>query len=241
MPCEDIQAKLSQVLSEIADAQAELGNDGTGRPATGVMKAAIVRGIASLRRQQQALGAQLEHCLISSGHPTARPLATTFCGMATLVTSDQRAAGPFVENICLGVYFNASRSEIHIISFPSISTDPFPVQAPWPIGTLYNVTTISKIGGGNGIFDKAQGAAAVNLQLRFDQSIDIPFKDEDSDTTSFVLTTGSIGGISGPLFGNTLDRTTRRMILVGSFEFVGGILDRKTGNLIIEGTFADLP
>ena len=236
MPCENIQTRIDEINAEIRALQAELHDDGTGRPPSVPIKWAILRQINGLRQQLPPLGAELNQCLIE--HNVARPLATTLCGEVTLSTTYPEAEGR--ETVCLGLSFNAARNELSINSFPPIAPSFLT-----PFGM--NTTVVSMIGQRTGGFDPISGAAVLNLQLRFDHSIEIPAffpeaVEEDSNTTSFSLSTGTIAGISGPLSGSSLNRATRRMKLVGSFTFVGGIpLNGHTGNIIFDGMIADLP
>jgi hypothetical protein len=69
------------------------------------------------------------------------------------------------------------------------------------------------------------------LTLHFDQSIDLPFYDEDSDL-SLVLSTNPPGA---PVAANG------SVTLTGSGLFTGGFLGGSTGTVVITGVIAPVP
>ncbi|MEV3973530.1 hypothetical protein AB0K68_36305 [Streptomyces sp. NPDC050698] len=148
-------------------------------------------------------------------------LFTTLTGTATLTTSDSRAPGPFTVPVTIGLFFNDARTQVSISSFPAITvqTDSGPV-------------TVTGIGGANGTFNKAAGAVSLPVDLNFN----LPAPASDSDLP-ITFTTGS----AGTLTGVPLNRTTRKIRLVGIATFDGGTLNGEQGTLVIDGELADLP
>jgi hypothetical protein len=226
MACEAVQLELDALVAERTGYQDDL------RSASPSQKPFLVAQIRALNRQIAAKRRELNQCLIDNGVPVA--MSTSFVGTATLRTSDTRAPGPFTQAVTIGVFFNAARNGLSF-SVPTIATDPFDV--PTPFGRRTNVTTVSQRSGGSGTWDQASGGASVPLTLLFDHSVDFQFFDEDS-TLSLVLHTGTT---AGGLTGAPLDRTTRRLRLVGQGTFVDGILENSIGTLEIDGTLAALP
>jgi hypothetical protein len=119
--------------------------------------------------------------------------------------------------------FDAARTLVGITSFPPIATQPFGT----PFGD--NVTTVTKTGGGFGSF--ANGNIVMPLTLHFDQSLDLPFFDEDSDLTV---------GLSTNPPGSPVDGSGG-VTLAGSGVFQQGFLGGATGTLSITGTISPVP
>jgi hypothetical protein len=191
----------------------------------------LVFQIRALNDQIRIRNEELEACHLVEGTPA---LTTTFTGTATLTTTypNPGAAGPFIYPVTLGVYFGPGRTQVIIISFPTIATTPY--------STTFgeNVTTVSKekdsFAGGS--FERESGSMRIKITLRFDHSIDVLIVDEDS-TLPLLLGTGSVGTLQG----SPLNRTTRELTLVGAGTFEKGILGGSTGTLVSTGTFLDLP
>lgn len=221
MACEHIQQEIADLKAERTQLQADLSVAAPGQ------KPFIVAQIKAINRQITIKQVELNGCLGISGQ---RPLATDFTGIATLTTSFPQASGPFVNSISLSLSFNIARTEVVILGFPPISTDPFDTPVGW------NVVTISQIGGGRGSFDLSSGAIGMPLTLFFDNSIDLPFFEEDS-RLPLLLGTGTVGTLQG----SPLNRTTKRVAMVGTSTFSGGVLNGHTGSLILDGIVADLP
>lgn len=220
MACSPIAVEIEELKAERADLQAELQQAPTGQ------KAALATRIKALNRRIQVLEDRLADCLRDTPPPPppAPPLEAVFTGTATITTSNTSAPGPFTAAVTIGVIFNAARTFVGITSFPPIPTAPFPT----PIGD--NVTTVSRSGGGSGTY--AAGTIVLPLVLHLDQSIDLPFVEEDSDL-ALVLTTTGTGG--SPVDANG------SVSLTGTGTFTGGFLNGSTGTVNIAGTISPVP
>jgi hypothetical protein len=187
-------------------------------------KAGLVAQIRILNRQISAGRDQLLACI--ANNPPVAPqsgLAATFTGEASITTTHTSAPGPYVSKIQLGLLFDDARTSVQITAFPPIVTEPFNT----PYGA--NVTTVTKTGGGVGSY--AGGNAAIPLKLRFDQSIDLPFYEEDSDLSV---------GLSTDAPGSPVD-AEGNVVIAGSGVFQKGVLGGSTGTLVITGKIAPVP
>ena len=147
-----------------------------------------------------------------------------FVGVATMTTSDPTAPGPYSEPIELDVVLNGARTEIAITSFFAIK-----VGFDTPLG--FNVATLTRTSGGTGSY--SAGAIVLPLGLHLDNSIDVPFFEEDSDL-SVELTTSPPGSpVTPEPFGHVR--------LVGSGTFQGGYLGGSTADLTVDGTLSPPP
>ena len=156
------------------------------------------------------------------------PLPTIFTGTSTLTTTFAKAPGPFTSPVTIGVTFNSSRNHFDITSFPPITTDPFDT------GVGLNTTTVSFTGGTQGDFVPANGALDIKeVNLFFDQSLDLPLYVEDS-AVMIPLSTGGAGG-------SPLNPLTGRVMLVGTGRFRGGLLGGSSCTLVLAGTFSPIP
>ena len=217
--CQPIADEIAGLEAERRDLQAELQQAPTGQ------KAFLVRQIRAINRQLVLLNDRLADCLSVTPPPPPPPppLEATFSGTATITTTNASAPGPFSTSISLVLIFDSARTFLGITSFPPIATAPFQT----PVGT--NVTTVSRAGGGQGSY--AAGAIVLPLALHFDQSLDLPFFEEDSDL-ALVLTTNPPG--------SAVD-AAGSVTLVGSGPFTGGFLGGSTGTVTIAGTISPAP
>jgi hypothetical protein len=217
--CQPIADEIAGLEAERRDLQAELQQAPTGQ------KAFLVRQIKAINSQIAVLSDQLADCLRDTPPPPLPPppLDATFRGTATITTTNGSAPGPFSSPVSLSLIFDGARTFVAITSFPPIATPPFQT----PVGT--NVTTVSRIGGGQGSY--AGGAIIMPLTLHFDHSIDLPFFEEDSDL-GLVLTTNPPGSPVDP---------SGTVGLVGSGPFTGGFLGGSTGTVTIAGTITPTP
>jgi hypothetical protein len=217
--CQPLADEIAGLEQERRDLQAELQQAPTGQ------KAFLATQIKALNRRIAALNDQLADCLRDNPPPPQPPppLEAVFSGAATITTTNSSAPGPYSSSISLGLIFDAARTFVAITSFPSIATPPFST----PVGT--NVTTVSKSGGGQGNY--GSGAITMPVTLHFDQSLDLPFYEEDSDL-SLVLTTNPPGAtVDG---GGSLT-------LTGTGVFSGGFLGGSSGTLTIAGVISPVP
>lgn len=152
-------------------------------------------------------------------------LSTTLTGTATLTTSNSRARGPFTVPLAVGLLFDDSRTAVSVTSFPPIT-----------VKTGDGPVVVSRTGGAAGSFTKSTGAMTLPVELHFDLPDDTPIPIGDSDL-SISLGTGSVGNLTGA----RLDRTSRRIRLVGAATFDEGFLDNEQATLAVDGELADLP
>jgi hypothetical protein len=217
--CQPLADEIAELEQERNDLQAELQQAPTGQ------KASLATRIKALNRRIATLEDQFTECLRNA--PPAPeplpPLAATFAGTATITTTNASAPGPFAAPITLALILDGARTFIAITTFAPISTVPFST----PFGS--NVTTVSKTGGGQGSY--ANGAIVMPLTLHFDQSLDLPIVDEDSDL-ALVLRTDPPG--------SPVD-AAGAVSLAGSGTFSGGFLGGATGTLTIAGTISPVP
>jgi hypothetical protein len=218
--CQPIAQEIEDLRAERTDLQLELQQAPTGQ------KAALATRIKALNRRIRVLEDRLADCLRDTPPPPPPPppLEAVFTGTATITTTNASAPGPFTASVNLGVIFNAARTFVGITSFPPIATTPFPT----PVGD--NVTTVTRSGGGSGSY--AAGTIVLPLALHFDQSIDLPFLEEDSNL-AVVLSTAGPGG--SPVDGNGSVK------LLGTGVFNGGFLGGSTGTITIVGTISPVP
>jgi hypothetical protein len=217
--CRELANGIASLEQERNDLQEELHHAAPGE------KPAIVAQIRALNRQISAARDQLADCIANAPPPPPPPppLAATFTGTATITTTNSSAPGPFTAGVQLGLFFDGARTFVVITSFPPIATTPFST----PFGP--NVTTVTKTGGGSGSF--ANGNIVMPLTLHFDQSLDLPFFDEDSDLPL---------GISTNPPGSPVDGSGG-VTLAGSGVFQGGFLGGATGTVSITGTISPVP
>jgi hypothetical protein len=215
--CKELADMIEALEQERSDLQQELQSAAPGQ------KAGLVAQIKALNRQIAAAHDQLVDCLGPPPPPPPPPLLATFTGTATITTTNGSAPGPFTAGVQLGLLFDAARTSVLITSFPLIATQPFST----PFGD--NVTTVSKTGGGFGSY--ANGNIVMPLTLHFDQSLDLPVFEEDSDLTL---------GVSTNPPGSPVD-ATGGVTLAGSGVFQRGFLGGATGTLSISGTISPVP
>jgi hypothetical protein len=217
--CQGIADSIADMEAERRDFQAELQQAATGQ------KAFLAAQIKALNRKIAVAHDQLTDCLqlFPPPPPPPPPLEAVFSGTATITTTNSSAPGPYSSAVQIGLLFDSARTFVAITSFPTIATDPFDT----PFGP--NVTTVTKNGGGFGSY--AGGSIAVPLGLHFDQSIDLPFFEEDSDL--------SVGLSTNPP-GSPVD-SNGAVTLAGSGVFGSGFLNGATGTLTIAGTISPVP
>ena len=217
--CQAIADEIAAMEAEKRDLQLELQSAPTNQ------KAFLAAQIKSLIRQVAAANVRLTNCIMTSG-PTAPPppppLDSVLSGTATLTTTFAQATGPFVVPVSIQATFNGARTFVGITSFP-----PLTAQFNTPLGP--NTCTITKASGGTGSY--AAGQMSIPIVLHFDQSIDLPFFDEDSNL-SLVLSTNAPGQ---PV------NTSGQIMLSGSGTFTGGVLNGSSGTVAVDGAFNPVP
>lgn len=215
--CQNIVDHIAEMEGERRDLQLELQEAATNE------KAGLVWQIKALNKQLAVADNQLTDCLAAHrGPPPPPPLASTLSAVVTLTTSKPEAAGPYAMPIEFGCIFDGNRTVIALTSFPDIAT-----SFDTPVGR--NTTTVSKVAGGSGSY--SAGQIDMSITLHFDQSIDLPFYEEDSDLPLVMST-------SPP--GSAVD-ATGAVTISGTGTFVGGYLAGATGTVTITGTFSPVP
>jgi hypothetical protein len=215
--CQAIADDIAAMEGEKRGLQQELQTAAPGE------KPAIVGQIKSLIKRISAASIRLTDCINShAGPPPAPPLDTVLNGTATMTTTYGAAPGPFTAPVSIQVTFNGARTFVAMTSFP-----PITATFSTPLGK--NTCTITRSSGGTGSY--AAGTLVVPITLHFDQSIDLPFYDEDSDLP-LILTTSSPGA---PVDG------AGHVVLAGTGTFTGGVLGGSMGSITLDGTFATHP
>jgi hypothetical protein len=192
-------------------------------------KAPIVAIINKINENLQQVKKKLEACLIGVG---LQNITATLSGTVTLTTTDDKASGPFTEQVKIQLYFFNARQDVQINGFQPIVTKPFDT----PFGK--NVTTITKdlLGSNSGTSNPKNGELSIKCTLKFDHKVDVPFYEEDS-TLDIVLTTGKVGSMQG----SPINQANGAVKLVGSGTFKGGYLGGEVGNMVISGKINPIP
>jgi hypothetical protein len=212
MSCQDIKTKLDNLKEARLEVIASLH-----RETDPAVRADLVREFKNVSMAMSFNQRKYDRCLEEEDGLT--PLMTRFIGTYGLTIAHPDAAGLHEGDVEIGVLFNASRTEVDITSFPELA-----------MPRDDEVTTISKIGGGNGTFDKPSGRLALGLVLKFDHS---EFFVSDS-TLSFTLSTANVGG-------SPLNSTTRALTLAAKGTFNGGHLGGSQAELQVAGKLGTLP
>ena|GEM_PF-4404248 len=123
------------------------------------------------------------------------PLELTFYGTATVslpaLSVVQKQA------LQIGVRFSPDHRRVTVIDFPKFTTTAFST----PFGT--NQTTVSLASARAGSFDPKTGRVELQVTLHLDQSLDVPFIEEDSDVTLTLTTDGARPLAQGQYFAET--------------------------------------
>lgn len=113
------------------------------------------------------------------------PFESTFYGVATMEIPSLHVKQR--RRMQIGVRFSPDRRDVEIVSFPSFTTKEFGT----PFGK--NRTTVSLKAGGRGSYDPRTGRLVLPVTLHFDQSLDVPFVEEDADVALTLTTDGDRG------------------------------------------------
>jgi hypothetical protein len=161
---------------------------------------------------------EYDRCIIKYGGLPA--LDATFNGRATLMTSDDNAAGPFKQPVNIGLHFvEWDHSTFSVTSFPPISVT---YDTDSPAGTV--TTTVTKNGPSGGEFNPITNLLSVRLLLFFHHSTDWA-----GDSTLDIT------------LGPSLLSSDGKITVEGSALFKDGYLDEKTCWLRVEGTISPRP
>jgi len=216
--CQGIADEIAGLEAERTDLQLELQQAPTNQ------KAGLARQIKAINGKLLVARNQLVDCLATQPKdpPPPPPLEAQLAATVTLTTTKPEAPGPYQMPVVIGVILNGARTFISLTSFPDVAT-----SFDTPVGR--NTTTVSRSSGGSGSY--SGGEINIPVTLHFDQSIDLPFIDEDSDLP-LVLST------SAP--GSPVD-AGGQVSLVGTGAFVGGFLAGANGTISIDGRFTPAP
>jgi hypothetical protein len=223
MACGQLMKEIEGLEIEKHDLQALLHEAAPGN------KAGIVALIDKINDSLHEVKQQLEACLTKVG---LQNITATLSGTVTLTTTDDKASGPFTEQVKIKLFFSNARQNVEINEFQPIVTKPFDT----PYGK--NVTTITKdlLGSNFGTSNPKNGELWINCTLKFDHKIDVPLFEEDS-TLNIVLTTGKVGSMKG----SPINQVNGAVKLVGSGTFKGGYLKGEVGNIVISGKINPIP
>lgn len=182
----------------------------------------VKRYISLIQAEKRAL----DECRSKYGTPIPQPLVATCTGTVEFTTTFPQAPGTYRGAVTIGLWFDGTRNSVLVTS---LSIDPVIFSTPFGNNTL----SISKIGGGSGVYSKQTGDLAVSLLLGFDNSIDLPFVEEDSEL-SITLSTA-------PPFGSPVT-SMGQVTVAGSGVFQKGIfLNGFTGTIVAVGTITPVP
>jgi hypothetical protein len=222
MACEQLKQQVKFLEDQKHDLQEQL------HQAAPNQKAHIATKIKELDESLQPVKKQLKACITEAG---LQNITVTLSGTVTLTTTDEKAPGPFTEQVKIELSFFHEREKVHVTDFPAIVTKPFDT----PLGK--NVTTITNLEGSNpGTSNPNNGALSIICNLKFDHKVDVPIIEEDS-TLNITLTTGKVGSMQG----SPINQVNGAVKLVGSGTFEGGYLDGKVGRMVISGKINPIP
>jgi hypothetical protein len=222
MACEQLSQEVESLEIEKRDLQDLLHEAAPGG------KAPIVAQINKINESLQQVKKQLEACLTGVG---LQNITVTLSGTVTLTTTDDKASGPFTEQVKIELFFFKAREKVQTSDFPAIVTKPFDT----PLGK--NVTTITKdLVSGFGTSNPNNGKLSIFFTLKFDHKVDLKGYEEDS-TLNIELTTGKVGSMQG----SPINQANGAVRLVGSGTFKGGYLGGKVGHMVISGKINPIP
>jgi hypothetical protein len=220
----DIPAECQPIVDQIGDLEAEISayKADLQRASTG-QKPFLASQIKRQNRQVRNLRQSLARCNEQFGGPVAPPpLSVTFTSTVTITPDSPNAAGVGVDGVIITFVFDGARSSFFVTDFPDITVGPIP--------TLFgdNYATFSKIGGGSGIY-ATNGHMSLPLVLHLDNSLDLPFVEEDSDLRA---------SLSTALPGGSPVTTNGSVTMVGTGTFEGGRLNGSGASIVMEGTLS---
>lgn len=229
--CAEFSETIRSLDTRIAALQRRLDS------ASPAAKEDLLRTINRFNSQRDAAQRDLTRCIRDAGirqrQLAPSELTSRFVGTATLQTTDNNAAGPFVVDLDIDLSFSRNRCRVTITRFPSLKlkTRDLPV-----IGRV-NVT-VSKTGGGSGSFHPVSGRMSIPITLNFHYDTAL-IGDDDA---TFNLTTGRSVSRSSA-FDITGSALTARgnIILTGITRFRNGYLSGKDGSLLITATISPHP
>jgi hypothetical protein len=148
------------------------------------------------------------------------PLEITFYGVATMEipsvnVTQQRA-------LQIGVRFSRDHRHFKVIAFPAFTTATFDT----PFGQ--STTTVSLAHGGSGTFDPQTGRMELQVTLHLDQSLDIPFIEEDTDVALTLTTDNAKPVMQGELFAEAGLSAQSRLMAQGGLNPLNGKACRVT-------------
>jgi hypothetical protein len=158
----------------------------------------------------------------------ASPLDSEFSGKATLEIPSMSVK--VSTDVKIGLRFSVNRKQVEIVSFPPVTTASFDT----PLGR--STSTVSLAGSQEGTFDPSSGQLQLPVTLHFDQSLDLPFIDEDGNLALNLDSTGP--------GGSSLDRESGKIALGSSGSFDGSgtnPLDGAACQVLLTGTLSTLP
>lgn len=204
-----------------------------GMHTTGLNQFGFSPQVLVLTSESAASISRLDSGIVPVQCPGLTDFTSTFSGRAVMTTSNGNAPGPFTRDISITVAFTNCRRTVQITNPVPIVTDPFTIQTPG--GARQNITTVTKTGGGNGIFEAGIGRLEITpITLHFEHSLSqkLGIFAAPSDLTVNLTTQGA---------GSKKDAASGEITLVGSGQFSGGFLGGSTGNITVTGSFSPHP
>ena len=234
--CKPISDEVTNLRSLINILQDEL------RTAPPSHKPFLIRQIRKFKSELGEKEDELAQCMLDN--PGPQPLIVNITGTVVfrIDNTNTAIAGPHtIDPVAFQLRFNPDLSRLTIRNFPAIQTMEFDT----PFGK--NTTTVTRIGGGVGIFDPPSGHMEIPISLLFDQSLDIIIVEEDSRLhfrEDNPLSTRQVNSPTGVFeeTGSPLNRSTGEIRLVGGSVFEGGFpLGGSDASIEIVGSLSPVP
>lgn len=222
-PCQSIRDQINSLRTQQRNAESDFQDDSGERGSRKPMASAINRVRREFQQRIDAKEREYDQCRLNHGGKPDEPV--TFTGTATMTTTNQNAAGPFVLAVTIDIKFlKYDHKKLEITNFPSIATAPFST----PFGS--NTTTITLLSVESATANPSTGKLTLAMTLHFKHSLQAA---GGSDLPITVSTDNS--------GGSRINQGTRHVTLTGTGTFTGGFLGGSKGTLVIDGTLSDLP
>ena len=217
-PCKSTMDEIKNLKAELRTKKSDFQEQGRKPNAAQIRKLESEYRVLIAAKEREYDG-----CRLKNGGLPDQP--ATLDGTATMTTSNQNAAGPFVQNLQLALTFlKFDHTTLEVNNFPAITAGPFNT----PVGP--NTTTVSLRQVQSTSVNPNTGEIRITLQLSFVHSLQAA---GNSDLT-IQLSTENTGG-------SRINRNNRRVTIAGTGTFEGGFLNGNTCTLVISGTLSALP
>jgi hypothetical protein len=249
--CQPLADEVEGLVATKRSFQEELGT------ASPTVKPFLVRTIRELNVEIAEKQGELRACMEDHPVDVPEPLTTSLEGTVTVEIDhgDDRIRGPHSVGFTSGsdpptlrLRFDGDRTTVKVVEMTPVETEPFDT----PAGS--NTTTVRRVvneGRTVGSYDDATGHIDLPLDLHFDNSVDVPFVEEDAPV-NFDLTTRRVENPVGSYEHVTLEGRPvdddGAFAVVGESTFVDTsgtfsmtILGGRDVALVAEGRLSDVP